>query len=245
MKALGDEIYRLTHDEREPIFFDSTNPLSRDILKIRQIVKNSSKKLSKELFDEIRAPVLKVVTKYVEDTAEGSNILWSKAVRASRVFCVAEVHDNLLMWAHYTKDHTGAVIQFECIPELDNPLCAARKVNYVANPPVMGKLNEYIRYITGQNPLDHELSIYDLFLSKSEHWKYEQEWRVFIPPADMNNPTVPRDANGKEILFDLLPLIPQEIHSIYLGCRMSNNDRQKILPCLSGDLNHIRKYNCC
>ena len=129
------------------------------------------------------------------------------------------------------------------MPDLDTSLCAARKVNYLEKPPFIAEdLDAYVQYITGQAILDHELSIYDLCLSKSDHWKYEQEWRVFIPPADMNNPTIPIDANGREILFDLLEILPQEIHSIYLGCRMSDDDRQKILSCLSGELYHVKKY---
>lgn len=245
MKAFIDELYRLAHDEREPIFVGSTNSLCRDILRVRQIVKDSSRKLPKELFEEISAPILKLLIKFCEDDIERMNIWWSKVVRASRVFCVAETHDNLLMWAHYTNDHTGAVIEFECLPELDNPLCAARKVDYVAKPPVMGKLNEFLRYVTGQSLLNHKLSIYDLFLSKSEHWKYEQEWRVFIPPADMDSPAIPKDADGNEILFDLLSVYhPKEIRSIYLGCKMDQKIRPKILSCLTGDFGHVRKYHC-
>ena len=125
-------------------------------------------------------------------------------MKASRVFCVTEEHDNLLMWAHYAKDHKGVVIKFECLRELDTALCIARKVDYVETPPVIATLDEYIPYITGQdkNKINHDLLIYKLFQSKSTQWKYEKEWRVFKPPFHMENPIIRRDS-GNEILYDL------------------------------------------
>jgi hypothetical protein len=200
--------------------------------------------MTKEMFDWMTKDILEQGKLLLDRETEAMNTWWTRAAKATKVFCVAETYDNLLMWAHYTKDHSGAVIEFECLPDLDTLLCAAKKVKYVAKPPFIAtELDEYVRYITGQAILNHELSIYDLCLSKSDHWKYEQEWRVFIPPVDMNNPTILRDANGKEILFELLQLLPQEIHSIYLGCKMTNENRQEILSCLTGDLKHVKKYN--
>jgi hypothetical protein len=149
------------------------------------------------------------------------------------------------MWAHYAQSHEGAVIAFECLPELDSLLCAAMKVSYVSDPPVVTRdLNDYIRYLTGQpNKINYKSLYYDLHLSKSDHWKYEKEWRVFIP-ADLDNPIIRRDAYGNEILFDFRSFHPQEIHSIYFGCKMSENNRHKIETYLSGDFKHLKKYNC-
>ena len=243
LTAFTDEMFKLLHGENEPQFIDNNAELCRDIQVFRQIVENKSI-MTKELFDQMTGDIPESARLLLERENEEMNTWWMRAAKATKVFCVSETHDNLLMWAHYTKDHTGAVIEFECLPDLDTPLCAARKVNYVAKPPFIAEnVEEYVRYITGQGVLNHELSIYDLCLSKSDHWKYEQEWRVFIPPADMNNPIIPIDANGKEILFELLQVLPQEIHTIYFGCRISDDNRQKILSCLGGDFKHVKKYN--
>lgn len=242
LTAYRDEMFRLLHGEKEPQFIDNTAALCREIQVFRKIVENKSR-MTKEMFDQMTGDILESARLLLERETETINTWWMRAAKATKVFCVAEMHDNLLMWAHYSKDHTGAVIEFECLPDLDTPLCAARKVNYVAKPPFIAEhLDEYVRYITGQAILNHEISIYDLCLSKSDHWKYEQEWRVFIPPIDMDNPTIPRDSDGNEISFDLLQILPQEIHSIYLGCRMTDDNRQKIVSCLSGDFKHVKKY---
>lgn len=242
---LTNELYRLISDEREPVGDDS-NMVFKDIKTAWHTVKMSSFKMPKNIYKQQIKPVFEDATKLTEQYIEDVNSWWMQLSKASKVFCLSENYDNLLMWAHYSKDHTGAVIKFKCLQEIDSQLCAARKVNYSGKPPVIAKLDEYIRYTTGQIPhkVTNDLLFYDLFLTKSKHWKYEQEWRVFIPPFNMASSSIRKDENGKETLFDFIPFSPQEIHSIYFGCRMENNDIQKVKDCLVGDFEHVKKYNC-
>ena len=238
-------MYKLIYGETEPIG-DNSDRLFSGILKKRKIVKAKSLKIPFHVFKtETKAcdnETVERAKQYIEDF----NQRWKIFVRASRVFCIAEEHDNLLMWAHYAKDHTGIVIKFECLREFDTPLCIAKKVDYVSTPPIIASLEDYIPYITGQDKtkINHDLLIYKLFQSKSAHWKYEKEWRVWIPPLDMENPSIPMDSKGKEILYELKPFYPKEIHSIYFGCKMDDDDRQKIEKELTGDFQHVNKYLC-
>jgi hypothetical protein len=82
-----------------------------------------------------------------------------------------------------------------------------------------------------------------MFLSKSRHWAYEKEWRVFIPPDNIINPIIPTDKDGKEILADFYVLHPQELSAIYFGCRIDPNARKKIEGYLIGDFGHVKRYN--
>lgn len=235
------ELFRLTHDGKDPCL-DATAPLASGIQSIRKVVKNKSIKMSQ---NDWMKEMKDIAMKQYLQLLDSMDIWWSQVGKASRIFCVVEEPDNLLMWAHYAQNHNGAVIQFECLPELDNLLCAAMKVNYVTDPPVIAKtLDDYIRYLTGQpHTINFKSLFYDLYLSKSDHWKYEKEWRVFIPP-DLQNPIIPKDAYGNEILFDLLSFNPQEIHSIYFGCKMSEEKRKNIETYLTGNFEHVRRYNC-
>lgn len=245
LTAYRDEMFRLLHGEADPAFIDQDAPLCREIQIFRKQVKGGPQ-LPKKIFDQGAEEIIEGAKQLLKQENENINAWWTRVAKATRVFCVAETHDNLLMWAHYTRDHKGAVVGFQCLPDLDTALCTARKVNYTAKPPFIAtkiELNGYIKYITGQTAFDRELTIYDLCLSKSDHWRYEQEWRVFIMPDNMDNPTIRRDVKGQEILFDLLEVLPQEIHSIYLGCRMSDDNRHKLLSCLNGDFKHVRAYN--
>ena len=235
------ELYRLTHNGKDPCL-DPAVPLASRIQLLRKVIKNKSIKMS---LDDWMKEIKDIAMKQYLQFLDSINTWWSQVGKASRIFCVVEEPDNLLMWAHYAQNHQGVVIQFECIPELDNALCAAMKVNYMTDPPTIAKTpDDYIRYLTGQpHTVNHKSLFYDLYLSKSDHWKYEMEWRVFIPP-NLLNPIIPKDAYGNEILFDFISFNPQEIHSIYFGCKMSEDNRQKIETCLCGDFKHVKKYNC-
>lgn len=241
--ALNNEIYRLVHAEKEPIG-DDTNSSFRNIKRLWNNLKKYSLKMPKELFikntNDNTENTIKMLNKHLEE----ANSWWRRLVRASRVFCLAEEYDNLLMWAHYAGEHTGAVIKFKCLPEYETSLCGARKVDYVAMPPVIASKDEYISYHTGQGPFNQKLSINNLFLSKSEHWIYEKEWRVFILPDDSDNPTIPKDECGNEILSELISFYPQEIHSIFFGCKMSEENRQEIDKLLVAGFSHVKKFRC-
>lgn len=198
-----------------------------------------------DLFSFLRAKfdhgVEALVNKFKDKHIE-INDWWRQEVNDSRVFCVAEDNDNLLMWAHYADDHQGAVIKFLCLPAIDNMLCAAMKVNYVHKPPVIATLDEYIKSLIGKHELDFDSLYYKLFTSKSDHWAYEKEWRVFIPSFGMSNPTLAKMASENDSLSILMDVYPQEIHSVYLGCKMIENVQKDIENSLSGDFSHVQIY---
>lgn len=147
------------------------------------------------------------------------------------VFCVSTKRDDLLMWAHYAKDHTGCVIQFRCLPEQDRPLCEAKEINYVNNYPLIGSLEEYVKHLTGQSEIDYG-NLFEIFaFTKSQHWAYENEWRC-----------VSRLYNH-ESGFDYKPFIPEEFEAIYIGHRASKEHRESILNALREKYNNTRVFS--
>lgn len=133
------------------------------------------------------------------------------------VLCLSEKHDNLLMWAHYAKNHTGCVLRLNSLPELDRPLAGAQKVKYVDEYPLISDIDSYVKHLTGQIELDYD-NLFRIFAySKSKHWKYEEEWRSVTSLRDV--------VAG----FDYSPVIPEELAEIYLGCRIEQQIEEKIL----------------
>ena len=171
MERFTDGLYGLAHDDKEPVG-DDDNALFKDIKIWRNMAKNNYRKMPKAVFKQKTRPIAQEAVNHFNRYFEEVNSWWMGFVRASRVFCLAEDRDNLLMWAHYARDHTGVVIELKCLPELDTNLCVARKVNYVQNPPIIAKIDEYINYITGREKLDYDLLFSDMILSKSQHWAY-------------------------------------------------------------------------
>jgi hypothetical protein len=241
-KAFREELYRFVQSNEEPVCVNSDTYF--EALMLLRRLNRVSPIMPIEVLEDQCLSFLEESKALVEEEIKRLNLWFQLVVKASRIFCVAEEHDNLLMWAHYAKDHTGVVLEFECLPEWDFPLCAARMVKYVDKPPILAELDQFIKSQTGQGPpLNHDDLFNDLFLSKSLHWTYEKEWRIFIPPYDMENPTIPRDKEGNEKLYELMTLHPQELCAVYFGCRIDPNDRKKIEECLVGDFEHVKRYD--
>lgn len=154
---------------------------------------------------------------------------WSKLLPGVRVFCVSEVRDSLLMWAHYAQNHTGAVFEFWSLPEVDNPLSVAAPVEYVSSPPSFFSEQEFIEDLLSLKRLDFQ-SLYRRYAYiKSDHWGYEREWRVWYPFSDT-------DAH------DLNPIHPTELQAAYFGCRMDPNIRKKLITLLRAGFPDVKLY---
>lgn len=127
------------------------------------------------------------------------------------IFCISETHDNLLMWSHYALNHSGAVIEFLSLPEVDSPLIMAQPVKYSDNMPRLDfddlmELTPFTRKI-----------IETITLTKSHVWEYEKEWRIISGLRD----------RAKE--YEVLPYAPEEVGAVYLGCKIGADDKNKII----------------
>jgi hypothetical protein len=100
-----------------------------------------------------------------------ARLTWEQATRSVGVLSLSETCDCPLMWAHYTKQHTGFVVGFDTTHPAWVELCRLhgrpgepRKVIYSAerpNPAAMG-----------------EVTPDQIWYTKSIDWAYEREWRV-------------------------------------------------------------------
>jgi Protein of unknown function (DUF2971) len=93
--------------------------------------------------------------------------------------CLTEIPDSLLMWAHYGASHTGFVVGFDTSNSFfhsprseKDEFYHLRRVSYRATRP-------------GGALLD--LDSPEMFLCKSEHWSYENEWRILKPLKDASS----------------------------------------------------------
>ena len=157
---------------------------------------------------------------------------WPEYVRRMRVLCVGEEHDNILMWSHYAYHHRGVAITLRCIPERDTPLCAAKPIIYSSTIPVVAGLDEYVRHCTGESRLAFDQTFFDLTFTKSAHWSYEREWRCWVLAR-------PGEEGG---LWEANVLEPEEVDSVYLGCRIVEDDRNAILGLVESRLKHVKVF---
>ena len=126
------------------------------------------------------------------------------------IFCLTEVPDDILMWSHYANCHRGFCIQYDRTPA--NSLGRlASPVRYARNYPLIS-----FRDMAGP---DKEKTTEALWLTKSDHWSYEREWRVLQVPG------------GKAHQFDF------DITGIIFGIRMPETERYTIRNVLANRSN--------
>jgi hypothetical protein len=186
-------------------FVDSEDPWGKLVLEARKyhpthgFPRDRWVAITKDLFDFLLSEI--------EDTRRQYEQLWKNMLLPRiRVFCVSEYRDNLLMWAHYGCNHTGAVFEFWSLPSEDNPLSVARPIQYEETPPPFFSEQEWIDDLTGSKKLDHDALYKRYAYVKSAEWSYEREWRVWYPLADERQ------------LYDDMAIRKSEFKCIYIGC---------------------------
>lgn len=175
-------------------------------------VKYPSHGFPRDQFQALSGEHISQLAMEFESTRKQYQQWWESKASDFRVFCVSEERDNLLMWAHYAKDHAGAVVELLSLPEEDNLLSAASKVEYVEKPLPFFTESEWIDEIFSINRINFSKLYYRYPTVKSLHWAYENEWRVWYPLSE--TPTSP---------YDEIPLRASEFKAIYLGCKASNS----------------------
>jgi hypothetical protein len=120
------------------------------------------------------------------------------------VLCLSTTKDSLLMWAHYTANHQGFVIEYDIDDHSFRALGQVERVMYSAERPLLDVIN-----ITS-----------DIYLRKSEEWSYEQEYRIIRPLMMCRS--------EKHLNHDLFvcPLEHSALKAIYLGVRASQELKQ-------------------
>lgn len=134
--------------------------------------------------------------------------LWSQI----GVACFAEDNDHILMWSHYANAHQGFCLEFDTsfAPFSEAGADHSLKVHY-------SRLNKYpsLSLVDIQHESLPSLSR-ALLGTKSMHWSYEKEWRMF-------------SSNGnKEYSYNKSALT-----GIYFGCKMKDDDKAKIASILA------------
>jgi hypothetical protein len=141
------------------------------------------------------------------------------------VFSTSEAENNLLMWAHYGKKHSGLMIEFDgdCF-KANGPY----KVAYGAQRPA----SNFSLY--GDNT---ELSknVLRLMTTKSDHWTYEKEQRFFFLPKQC----ISKECTDGETR-NLYRIEARSIRRVVLGIRSDLGVKEKVKELLSiGDYGNV------
>lgn len=138
----------------------------------------------------------------------------------SRVLCVSETNENVVMWSHYGEEHRGAVIKLHCIDAVDDNLLIARPVTYTETFPDFLSVDDWVAEHLGLKANDYQSLAFNLAYIKHKDWGYEREWRIHIP-------LLPREPVGDGT--SLYVKDPTVFGALYLGCRMPMATQQRLI----------------
>ncbi len=213
--ALMEEIVRIVYGSDEPSG-NVEHPLFAMSLMAR--INSDKPGAGVEVFRRHMTPAMEELTNNFKQGRDGLRAFYRSYRDRFAVLSVTKKYDNLLMWAHYAKDHSGCVFKFRCLPEKDRPLCMAQEVKYQSEYPLMvDNIQDYVKHLTGQVELNYD-DLFKIFaLTKSKHWKYEEEWRCISLLRDYES----------GFHYDLM--IPEELEAVYLGCRIDKPIKDKVM----------------
>ena len=123
------------------------------------------------------------------------------------LLCLSRTKSNLLMWAHYARQHTGAVIQFRK-SELDKSFSSGDHVTYAREIPESGTVKQFVDRYLQTTRFDAQSDLKRMIFTKGADWSYEKEYRYTV-----NQALVGPDTYLHEISLEA-------VQAIYLGCRV-------------------------
>lgn len=152
-------------------------------------------------------------------TQRAIEILRKKIDEKLGAFCLSEVPDSILMWAHYASSHEGFVVEFDTTHAyFDQRKSESDEFRYLRR----------VQYREARpSGFLSEMDAPSFFLYKSGHWEYEREWRIFraLLEADRVEPRDPYPIH-------LFSFPRQAVRSVTLGARCSDITKARIVAAL-------------
>ena len=195
-------------------------------------------KVKRQLIKEIKSQLIKNISDLKNNSEptlaiNASTVFSENLINKIGVLSLTEKSDNLLMWAHYATSHQGYCLGFNSDSNFFNRKRSENDEFYHIRKVIYDKNRPY-------KPIT-DLTAQDTFLTKSDDWKYEQEWRMLVSLDDANE--VKRINNTNVHLYEF----PAEIVTdVILGCNISEKIQLDIVEILKSKTayKHVKLRKC-
>ncbi|MFZ4740485.1 MAG: DUF2971 domain-containing protein [Bacteroidales bacterium] len=127
-----------------------------------ETMKNSG--ISEKLYFEI------VTKNEIEDILKRSQL---KKLEESSISCFSKNYDNTCMWSHYGNNHDGICLVFN-LTSFESPF-EDIQTSEITQGPINYDKYERVNYFESRIK-----GITNLYLTKSNYWKYEEEYRYIV-----------------------------------------------------------------
>ena len=135
---------------------------------------------------------------------------------ATGILCLSKQFNNILMWGHYSDNHTGFCIGFN----------TRKLLNEIKELDYFGKV-KYSRKYPKIKPTTNEIHNIKLrYFYKSKDWDYEKEYRLLI----------------KDIKNRVKPISKEVLSEIILGCQMDKIAQDIMIREIKTNLPDVKIY---
>jgi hypothetical protein len=139
------------------------------------------------------------------------------------VLCLSRNGNQPLMWAHYADSHRGVMVEFDELASCfsrrrtaEDDLGYLRSVVYSGTRPSLS-----------MEVLDGDKAFEVFALTKSEHWRYEEEVRLIWPLKEAD-----KTLETTTGLLALIACPPEAIRSVTLGCKADDETLRRVREAL-------------
>jgi len=151
---------------------------------------------------KLRLKMLSKLHGYTEEKSEKFSVELNEFLDLHGVISLSETYDNLLMWSHYAEEHKGIAVEFEV--NENEPLSTFLLGNV---PPSSDSFFDRVKYRKSRS-FPYEIDKNHIrevgkhyYLTKSDEWIYEKEYRYILPFTAANKVIVDtRNKAGREDL---------------------------------------------
>lgn len=149
----------------------------------------------------------RILTEWVRDAKEN-------AINSRGVLALSKRFDEILLWSHYAESQAGVAIELEL----------RKDPSFFLMPRNM----DYEDVYTPTNYIADDFETIDKVLrTKSSHWKYEDEVRIYK-----------KDTANKDVKIN-----PKAIKSVYFGIKANDAAMQNIMAiCQNPNLKHVKFF---
>lgn len=224
-RAIVDVCERVLNGEQR---FEPMHPtsLGQRLLIARSLLKHRRAEVIAKLKEEAR----EMATAFPEARDLLNRNIVSLLV-ASRVLCLTESHDNVVMWSHYADEHRGVAFKFRRLEDRDHSFCAAQPVQYTTDPVYFAEATEYVQHLLGIRELDLPERVWPLTLQKHEDWRYEREWRVRMY---LSTPEVAD--------YSYVSEPPELFEAMFIGCKVTDEELASLRAACRQHLPDMKLY---
>ena len=152
---------------------------------------------------------------FTTEPSQWAQVVHGRIAKEVGAFCLSEAFNNLLMWAHYSKNHEGFVIGFDVTKgegAFDRMAPVLYRDKYPTDDDAHGAAARFLGRKDKENRAGKRFMQMNLF-TKSSEWSYEREWRAL----------------GGNFENSLVEVAPAAFVSLYTGCRSNSQTISEVV----------------